>query len=369
MRAIRVPTPLIDIGLICVAGLDSWYQFHPHRPVSLAFAIVACLALALRRRWPYLVFALALPSLLVGASLLATPIALYTIARRTRDSRPLIGCAAVAVVCYAMPWPLAFTESDVHDMLFQFGYAVALVCGAIFLGQLVQTRQDLRARIVEINNARELERDLLAQSVLATERAQLAREMHDVVSHQVSLIAVRAGALQVGARDPEVEEAANVIRRLSVLTLDELRHMITVLRASGSVAEDRAPQPTIAELDQLVANSGIVTRFDGEPPADIGAPQQRAIYRTVQEALTNVRKHAPGATATIEVWHDDTHFGVTVTNTAASRPALPLPSAEHGLVGLRERAELLGGSVDADPTPDGGFAVRLRLPRAEPVAL
>jgi signal transduction histidine kinase len=366
LRGVRVPAWLIDVSLVCVAGVDSWYMATPSGPIDVTCAVVAALALIVRRRWPYLTLALTLPSVVVGSALLATPIALYTLARRTRSRWTLIGWVTVLVVGYATPSP---TDPSAYDpsQLPIVGYGVAMLLAAVFLGQLVQARQDLSARIVEINESREHERELVGQTVLAAERAQLAREMHDVVSHQVSLIAVRAGALQVGASDPAVEDAAGVIRQLSVLTLDELRHMITLLRASGSVSGDIAPQPTLADLRQLIANSGVVTEFTGRPPDGVAAPAQRAIYRTVQESLTNVRKHAPGATATIEIWQDTDHFGLTITNTAPSRPAVALPSARHGLIGLRERAELLGGGVVAEPSADGGFQVRLRLPLAHPI--
>jgi signal transduction histidine kinase len=138
--------------------------------------------------------------------------------------------------------------------------------------------------------------------------------------------------------------------------------MVTVLRASGTAPTELTPQPTLAGLGQLIANSGIETRLIGNLPSDIDAATQRAVYRTVQEALTNIRKHAPGATATIRMQHDDATIEVIITNTPATRPAVPLPGARHGLVGLRERTELLGGAVSAAATPDNGFRIQLRLP-------
>jgi signal transduction histidine kinase len=239
---------------------------------------------------------------------------------------------------------------------------VAQATSPVFLGQRVQARRELSLRLVEVSEAREHERLLIAQSVLATERAQLAREMHDAVSHQVSLIAVRAGALQVGSRDTEAKEAAATIRRLSVQTLDELRHMVGILRASGSRPTELTPQPSLADLDRLVAGSGIDTDLRTDLPGDLPPPVQRAVYRTVQEALTNIRKHAPGATATIRMRQEDRTLRVTVTNTAPSRPALSLPGAHHGLIGLRQRAELLGGTVTSRHLGDGGYELRLVLP-------
>ncbi|KOT83429.1 histidine kinase, partial [Streptomyces rimosus subsp. pseudoverticillatus] len=178
--------------------------------------------------------------------------------------------------------------------------------------------------------------------------------------HQVSLIAVRAGALQVAAKDTDTREAARTIRSLSANTLDELRHMVNLLRASGGSTTELTPQPTLADLHHLVATSGIETTLTGDLPPGISTTAQRTIYRTVQEALTNVRKHAPGARAEVRLWHDTAHFGVTVTNTAPTRPSVALPSSRQGLIGLRERADLLDGTFTTGPTPQGGFQVELQ---------
>lgn len=112
-------------------------------------------------------------------------------------------------------------------------------------------------------------------------------------------------------------------------------------------------------------NSGIETELQTDVPEDLPPTVQRAIYRTVQEALTNARKHAPGTSATVHIRHHDGAVRATVTNTAPTRPPLPLPSAHHGLVGLRQRAALLGGTVTAGPTADGGYELRLELPAEE----
>lgn len=139
--------------------------------------------------------------------------------------------------------------------------------------------------------------------------------------------------------------------------------MVTLLRASGTRATELTPQPTLADLHHLITTSGIDADLTGSLPPDIGTTAQRTVYRTVQEALTNVRKHAPGARATVHLWHDSTHFGATVVNTAPSRPSLPLPGSGQGLIGLKERAELLGGALTSGPTAGGGYEVRLRAPR------
>jgi signal transduction histidine kinase len=265
-----------------------------------------------------------------------------------RDRWVSIACAVLYSACSAATtWSTDPAVPTHIEVLVSLGYNVATAAAAIFLGQLIQTRHALRQRLTEIEQAREHEEQLLTEKALAKERAQLAREMHDVVSHQVSLISTQVGALQVDTPDPDTRTTAQTIRDLSVRTLDELRHMVTVLRASGTAPTELTPQPTLAGLNQLIANCGIETRLIGDLPADMGAATQRAVYRTIQEALTNIRKHAPGATATIQMQHDDATIEVIITNTPATRPTVPLPGARYGLVGLRERTELLGGVPEA----------------------
>jgi signal transduction histidine kinase len=269
------------------------------------------------------------------------------------------------VLAVCMIWPVGmgvtFLFSD-SLWLASAAYALAPAAAAAFLGQFVQARRELSARLEEITEAREHEQLMATQKVLSEERAQLAREMHDVVSHQVSLIAVRAGALQVSTADAEAKEAAGTIRLLSVRTLDELRHMVNVLRAGGSGPTDLAPQPTLAQLTDLVAGSGIEATLRIGSLPDLDPPAERAIYRTVQESLTNVRKHAPGASAEVVLAHDAGAVTVTVTSTAPTRPTVPLPSSRHGLLGLNQRAALLGGTLTWAPTPDGGWKNTLTLP-------
>ncbi|MEV6125920.1 histidine kinase [Streptomyces violaceusniger] len=365
MRRWSGPSWVRDAGLVVLAAFDVWFNQDVFTPVALGLTVVTCAALVFRRRFPLAVFALTLPATLVLEVVVAPIGMLYTLAERSRNRRLLAGCAIASAAALATPSPLAeFTEPGETWSLVYFGYLLAATLAPVLVGQLVQARSDLNQQLVQIEEGREHERVLHAQTVLARERAQLAREMHDVVSHQVSLIAVQAGALQVAAKDTGTREAAHSIRTLSVTTLDELRHMVTLLRVSGSGATELTPQPTLDQLEQLIANSGIHVEFTGMPASDLAAPSQRAVYRTVQEALTNVRKHAPGAGARIEIRRTGQDLEVTVINTAPTRPALALPSSQQGLIGLRERAELLGGAFESGPTDQGGYRVRMRLPAA-----
>ncbi|QWF84144.1 sensor histidine kinase [Amycolatopsis sp. CA-230715] len=360
----RPPSWVFDLAPVVLAALDTWLSARHATPVEFGTAAIASLALLLRRFFPLTVLAITVPSLVISQSVLPAVFALYTVALHHRNRWLLTGCGTVVALGYAIPWP-PMLEVSHDDVLVGVIYAVMAAAAPIFLGRLRRTSTELASRLDEIEQAREHERLLIEQTTLARERTQLAREMHDVVSHQVSLIAVSAGALQVGAPDPGTKAAASTIRELSVTTLDELRHMVTLLRASGSGPTELTPQPTIAELDRLVETSGITAELHGELPADLGAPQQRAIYRTIQEALTNARKHAPGAKVKVHIGHSADRLAVTVENGRPTHPTVRLPSAQHGLVGLRERAELLGGTFEAGPTDSGGYRVHLRLPTGE----
>ncbi|MEV5957911.1 histidine kinase [Streptomyces sp. NPDC051987] len=363
------PSPsvaVLDAALVALALADASVHVDGGDRPAMALALLAAGALTLRRRLPLTTFALTLPAALISDAMFAITVALYTLASVSRHRLLLAGCALLFAVGDYLAWPpwssLNATQLTGADGLLHLTYTLATAAAPVFLGQLVQARRDLSLRLAEISEAREYERLLTAQSVLAKERAQLAREMHDVVSHQVSLIAVQAGALQVGSGDGDTRRAAATIRQLSVQTLDELRHMVSVLRASGSSPTELTPQPSLADLQRLVDSSCIAAELRTDLPENLPPTVQRAVYRTVQEALTNVRKHAPGATAAIHIRHRDGRLRTTVTNTAPTHLPLSLPSAHHGLAGLRQRAELLGGTVTSGPTPDGGYELRLELP-------
>ncbi len=297
------------------------------RPLTLAVCILGCAALLLRRRWPALAFALTLPAALIANVLAAPVIALFSLSARTR-ARGLLILAGAALPPGPRP---SGGRSSISSSSTRVGPRSPSCTKRpprrppILLGQLLQTTEELHARLEEIEATKRHEQELYAQSVLAQERNQLAREMHDVVSHQVSLIAVQAAALQVTAADAAAREGAASIRSLSSTTLEELRSMVMLLRAAGTRSPGLAPQPTIAELPALLASTGMALAVTGAPPEDLGPAAQRAVYRTVQEALTNVRKHAPGSPVAVAFWQDDRACGVTITNGAMTEPALDLP--------------------------------------------
>lgn len=349
-----------DLALVAAAVVDVAVLLPIWTPFEIAVAAVAVAGLLVRRRLPWVAFALVLPGLVVDAMTIAAPIALYSVAVRERRLPPVLVAGAVTYACFLLPdWQLPELDYLAPSLLYALLYAAT----PIALGALVRTRRDLSARVAELSAARAAERLRDEQDVLRRERTRLSREMHDVVSHQVSLIAVQAGALQVSSSDPAARTAAGVIRSLAVRTLDELRQMVGVLRADGAPTGGDKPQPTLDDLPRLISDSGLPAELVTDTPADLAPPLQRAVYRTVQEGLTNARKHAPGAPVRVSVRTTTATIDVVVHNGAPTAPALTLPSGGAGLRGLRERAELLGGRLDASPEPDGGYRLRVTLPR------
>jgi signal transduction histidine kinase len=362
---------LIDVLAVIVASLDVAMAAPSGAPTySLILSGVAVAALIFRRRFPLAATIVAMPGFLAGWSELGAMIALGTLAwKRGWNWRTLV--AAVGVwACRFLIWsspPLSplheFALESWRDHVEDGIYACFVVAMPIAIGLLVTARHALSARLAELAESRGREQRLQSIAIRADERAKIAREMHDVVSHQVSLIAMQAGALQVTTTDERAKQTADVIRGLSTRTLDELRHLVGALRT----ATDGADEPNLETLLDLARDStmDVTLRMDlaGRTPP---GPVAGAAYRTVQEALTNVRKHAAYAPATVEVTVTGGELLVQVDNEPpaerSTRPVDVLPSGGHGLLGLRERATLLGGAFDAGPTDAGGFSVRARLP-------
>ncbi|MCF4139520.1 histidine kinase [Streptomyces sp. Tue 6430] len=208
-----------------------------------------------------------------------------------------------------------------------------------------------------------------SRRTLLEERTTIARELHDVVAHHMSVVAIQAEAApyRVENPPPELEKAFVTIRENAVAALTELRRVLGVVRAEDYEAPD-APQPTLAELDGLLAN----VREAGLPveKAVTGAvrelPQgvELSAYRIVQEALSNTLRHAPGASARVEIGYVLGGLGLRVVNGPPTDPALvkPSPGAGHGITGMRERVSMLDGEMTAGPTGDGGYEVAVFLP-------
>ncbi|WP_371498333.1 histidine kinase [Kitasatospora sp. NBC_00374] len=363
--ALLVPMVPAAVDAVLVGKGSTWWE--------VVLSAIAVLALLLRLRFPVLTLMLTLPGAYFEYIWIAPMTALYSVAAHRANVRVTAFWATLFALVEYFHWPIV-------DEMFELGRDTALnaiesamlAAGPAALGLLARTRRELAERIVQLTEGQQRESRLLAERVLGSERARLAREMHDVVSHQVSLISIQAGALQVSTADPVAKETARTIRELSVRTLEELRQMVGVLRAASARRDEPlAPQPRLADLPRLIEGSGLpVTTALAPGPRAWPEAVERAAYRTVQEALTNIRKHAPGAEVSVSLDSHGARLLVEVHNgppPLGPGSALPdhLPGGGHGLVGLRERAQLLGGTLTADPAPDGGFTVRAELPAAE----
>lgn len=361
-----------DALALVIAVLDVWLVTPEDAPgYSTWISWVAVAAMVMRRWLPFPAVLVTVPGFLVGWSQLAAMIALGTLARRRGWVWQTMVGAALVWACRYVQWPWEkFLELNWREHVLNGIYGVIVAGMPVAIGLLIAARQELSTRILQLAASREREKRLLAGAVRAAERARLAREMHDVVSHQVSLIAMQAGALRVSTGEAEARRTAETIRELSTRTLEELRSLVGVLRsgvqASGASPEDAIEDetaPGLGELEALVRDCELTVALTVEELPDVvPVPVSQAVYRTVQEALTNVRKHAQGAVASVRVAAEQDTLIVEVRNDRSRRGSPKLPSGGHGLRGLRERATLLGGTFTAGKTSSGGFRVEARYP-------
>ncbi|MFI6097779.1 sensor histidine kinase [Lentzea sp. NPDC051213] len=242
--------------------------------------------------------------------------------------------------------------------------------GLIVIAGLAGLYLGARHRLVRAltERAERAEHQLLAEQARADERTRLAGEMHDVVTHRLNLMVLHAGALRVAAKDDGVRKAAEELRTAGCQSLAELRDLVGVLRAGRTA---RIPDVLPDLLSNLVADSaatGLVVTLTEHGDADTISPAvRRTMYRVVQESLTNVHKHAPGAQTAITVYCGPNSVRAVIRNTApAVLPDLALPGPGSGLLGLRGRVEMVGGTLTAGPTDDGGFEVDAVLPAFVP---
>jgi signal transduction histidine kinase len=343
------------------------------RPVAMALVLVMAASLAVRRSAPLaglaVFFAAGIPMTLAinDSESFFSPFGMVVLwswsVGAAPDLRTALRALAIIVVGIAGV-STAFSDTEVGDYIFPWGFATA-TWGA---GRTIQHRTRLAAELHEAAVRAEEEREEQAARAVADERRRIAREMHDVVAHSVSVMVVQAGgARRILDRDPErAAEAARLIERTGRGALLEMRRLLGVLGTADEPAA-LAPQPTLSELDALVARAAgaglpATLRVEGERrPLPAGA--EAAIYRVVQEALTNALKHAGSAPTEVVLRWDAEAVEVVVADRGRAGGARPeLPGGGHGIVGMRERVRVYGGSLSAEPRPDGGFVVTARLP-------
>lgn len=242
---------------------------------------------------------------------------------------------------------------------------------AALVGEYVATRRSLLAELRDRVHRAEREREALAASAVLEERGRMARELHDVAAHHLSGIVVQAAAAErLVDRDPErAKESMRRIRAQGRETLDNLRLVVGLLRGSGDA--EPAPQPTLDDLPRLLDDAraaGAVVREEVRgDPWELSPTAQLTVFRVLQEALSNARRHGTGRPVDVQLAYDADELVLVVRNAVGHRAAPPPDTPPgHGVIGMTERAAMVGGTLTAGPRHDGAWHVRLTVPRAAP---
>ncbi len=340
--------------------------------IGVALLLLQTLPLAVRRRFPIAVIwltglsvtayvVLGYPGSIGG---FGNVIAFYTVA--VRLGRKASGVSiAIASVCIVVGASVSFATALIPPQILAWNliaYLGTWIVADTIRGRRIRAEEEL---VLAAAEAREREdRALLA---VADERARIARELHDVVAHHVTVMVVQAGAARrsMDSSPADAREALAAVESVGRTTLEEMRRILGVLRA-GPDDETLQPQPGVDRLPALIAQ----TR-DAGLPVDLaveGTPRalppgiDLTAYRIVQEALTNTLKHAGRASATVRLRYEPDRFAIEVADDGRGAAALPGDAGGHGLVGMRERVGLFGGRLEAGPRASGGYAVRAVLP-------
>jgi signal transduction histidine kinase len=346
------------------AGRDAWSLW-----LEVGLGSVACASLAFRRRHPtaVAVFALAATTVSVLAGFAAL-VALFNAAVRS-SPRALAWIFALSLVSNAI-YPLLYADASLGGYWGTMALCVLVMTVAIGWGLFARTRRELVASLHERARRLESEQLLRVEQARRAERRRIAREMHDVLAHRLSLLSLHAGALEFrsDASPDEVAEAVGVIRASGRAALEELRAVIGLLREDDDGDGLEAPQPTLAEIPALIEESraaGMDVRWEeGRAATDaVPAVVGRAAFRVLQEALTNARKHAPGAPVDVSL-DPGPPLVLEVVSGRSSEPVdyERLPGAGLGLVGLAERVALVDGLLEHGEDAAGRFVVRATLP-------
>jgi len=360
-RRARWIDPVIAAGLTLFAVLATRLaarlqpMAEPLDPLAYALLVLAPAALAVRTRWPVPVLATVSVTTSVylslgypyGPIMFAYALAVYTAA----TALPIGRAAAAATLALACVSVHAFLPIAGAVGLDGLAPAAAWTAVPFAIGVAVRFSREAAVR----------SRAERARRIADDERLRVAQEIHDVVGHGLAAITMQAEiALHLMERDPQQAwTALTAISKTSRHALDELRGTLAVVRRG----EDRAPAPGLDQLPALrdrLAAAGLPVSFMGTPTTALPAAIDLAAYRVVQEALTNVLRHAGTASATVHI--EQTDDGLTVEVTDTGRGGVPAEGGGTGLAGMRERVEALGGTLDAGPRAGGGFRVRAVLP-------
>ncbi|MFD6159004.1 sensor histidine kinase [Nocardia sp. NPDC060256] len=346
-------------------ALRTWFQ------IGDPLLGVACMLLTLlRRRYPVAIAAIV--TVLSTASVTANGAAalvLCSLATRRRYAET-IALAVVSIGTGLLTDSVLYPTDDVQPYWVGPAVLTAAIATIVAIGFAVGARRDLVWSLRSRAETAEREQHARAAEARLLERNRIAREMHDVLAHRISVVAMHAGALgfRTDLTREQTAATAKTIAENAHLALQELREVLGVLRTSDDslTGTPEPPQPTLADLARLVdeaRSTGMDVSITDTTTADLPATSARTAYRIAQEGLTNARKHSPGAAVRVRIdGRPGQDLIVDVGNSAPRRPGFALPSSGYGLLGLTERAELVGGTLDYGPDPTGGFRLRAVLP-------
>ncbi|GAA3576654.1 sensor histidine kinase [Amycolatopsis ultiminotia] len=378
LRALRARPVLADTLLAVAVALFLLAGAAVHRgqlgelpgPFGLALAAAGALPLLVRRRYP--ISALLTATVLIGAFSLC--------GFRATLGRPDLLIAAYTVWArypVRTAWPPSLFAAAGYEVTMLLGdgtnpltdtvIAALQSSATVLIGHSVYVRANRLRETAERAERAEREVELEAQQAVAEERLRIARELHDVVSHHLSVISVQANLAQYvfGSAPNTARDALDTITGTTTEALDELRRLLSVLRPPHQEASEYRPQPGLKDLPALVdrlSDAGLTVQLCiTGTPRSLPSGQQLCAYRVAQEALTNVLKHAPGAAAELGVDYLGDALRLRVTDTGGTSAPVGNP-AGHGLVGMRERARMYGGEIEIGPREPAGFAIELTLP-------
>ena len=362
VRTIAQEIAVVGAALACVL------LSHPTGfPWSETAAIVACLALPLRLRWPWLAMVLCLWALSGELGLAPALVGLYRIGRTAKSPWVTVTWAVTAVITVEAT-VLTINPVTVPDGILSVGFSTLWMISPSALGMLVTTRQRLDTSLAELKCAREAELAARAEQAKAQERARIGQEIHDAVGHHATLIAVEAAALAATSDEPETRDAAHRIRGQAKASLAEMRAALGLVNEGENVGG-------LADVRSLVdqaRESGMLITFAFDTGPAIRPVVGRAVFRIVRESLTNAAKHAPGAPVRVAVARTEAELVVTVISgpspaqTPRTRTTLISDSGGQGLSGMTERAAAAGGRLDVAASAAGMFTVRARFPLPPP---
>lgn len=374
------PLIAVVLGALITVELVGWVDSHLSSAIGAG--LLATLPLALRRRSPLVSFVL----VMVGLQLLVTYqpgfdndssafvvaffVSLYSLGRHATGIEAWLGAVGLALVMILFVRSEGgFDQSDPGD----YAFFLAFVGAPWAAGLTLRLRRERETQLNAENDRLRRDHEERERRAVAEERSRIARELHDVVSHAISVTVLQArGARRALASDPDTaRQALDAIEQTNTAALGDMRRLLAVLRdtepdGTADAATARAPLPSLDHLDQLVDHvrgSGVPvtvevhgTRQPVPPGVDLSA------YRIVQEALTNVLKHTARAEVRVLLEYGEDALQVTVSDDGIPGPVNGAETGGHGLIGIQERVAVVGGDVTAGPRADGGFEVRARLP-------